>query len=273
MGELKKGVGIAIGVVAAIVSVALVLAVRPSFIPGVATKGEIIIDPLIDEETGKPIGRTDGGYPHVFLDGIDQGYVTDYGEVRISGVEPGTHELLVVVPNYGEVRRFITIEPGEAEEIHTEIDMPNPIFETSVRAWHHLSIIPPDEIGDVEVTLTNMGDVDSQDTIALIFVYLEENPTQCVGSRTLRFGNIAPGADPVPKDVHDLTEFAWLQGEYVVVVIVDRWEFTPEDKLPVSEVEVPEDILAEWVEQAVDYVKQHPEVIGSIIRIIIPAVT
>lgn len=100
-----------------------------------------------------------------------------------------------------------------------------------------------------------------------------KNPTQCVGSRIPRFGNIAPGADPIRKGVHDLTEFKWGQGEYVVVVIVDRWDFTPEDKLPTAEVQVPKDTLAKWIEQAVGYIKEHPEVLGTIARIIVPKVT
>lgn len=263
---MRKGVSIAVGIIVAI-AVASVIAIRPSFIPGATTKGGIIVDPLIDEETGKPIGRTDGGYPHVFLDGVSQGYVTDSGEVRMSGIEPGTHELLIVVPNYGEVRKLITIESGETEEIHTEIDMPNPVFRVSVEVGSHVGF-PLQEWGDVDVTLVNMGDINSQDTIALIRVYLEDNPTQCVGTHILRFGNLASGADPVLKGI-DPEEFTFGQGEYVVVVILDRWDFTPEDKSPVTEVQVPEGVLGELVDQGINYIKQHPEVLGNICRIII----
>ena len=100
----KSKIALIIGVIIVVILIALLAWGRIS----VLAEGTVIVI-LKDEETGKPIGRVDGGYARVILDDVDQGYVTDYGELRIEGVNPGTHELVVVVPYYGEVKRFVEV--------------------------------------------------------------------------------------------------------------------------------------------------------------------
>lgn len=266
---------IAVGIVAAIVVVgALVAIVQPSWIPGAAAKGEIIVDPLVDEETGKPIGRVNGGYPRVILDGVDRGYVTDYGEFLVSDVEPGTHELILVIPYYGELRKFITIEPGETEEVHTEVNMPNPEFIVGVKAGAHLELF--NEYGLIRISLTNVGDMDSSNTTAIVLVYTEDNPATPIAVKVFDFPSLVPksrgGAtwtEPAGEP-WKCDEYVWGPKEIVCVVVVDEWPFTPQNKTVVQEVTIPSGLFDQVASSVANYLAEHPEkIVGTIAQVVV----
>lgn len=102
----------------------------------------------------------------------------------------------------------------------------------------------------------------------LILIYIPQNdPSNPVASRLIRFGNLALGADPVSKNTSDHTEegdiekFAWLEQEYVIVVVLDRWEYTPQSEAALGEVAVPVSIFQRWVLKAEQHLEAHPEII------------
>jgi len=100
IGIVSKG-KIALLIIATIAIILAVLLLSGT-VP-VLAKGSVIVT-LTDEETGKPIGRVNGGYVRVMLGGVDQGYLTDEGELKIEGITPDTHELVLIIPHYGEKR-------------------------------------------------------------------------------------------------------------------------------------------------------------------------
>jgi len=229
---------------------------------------ELIIDPLIDEETGKPIGRVDGGYVRVILDGLDRGYVTDYGELLLSNINPGMHELMLVVPGYGEVTKLIELEPGETEEIETVIDMPNPVFMVAIEAYSYWDF---GEYGHIEVTLTNKGNVDSVDTSVLVLVYTEDDPTTPIATKIMDFGNVAPGALSTTKEWHRIEPFVWGPREIIAVAVFDRWSFTPENEKVISQIAVPQSMMEKLASSVSSYLEEHPEVVVNIVAKVILA--
>lgn len=216
-----------------------------------------------DEETGKPIGRVDGGYARVILDDVDQGYVTDYGELRIEGVNPGTHELVVVVPYYGEVKRFVEVGSGQTVPATFEINMPNPVFQVGVEAKTRWTIIPPDELGDIKVTLTNIGDADSRSTSVLVLVYKEDDLTTPIATKILDYPSLVPrgrGGESVTREWIG-ADFVWGPKEIVAIVVYDAWPFTPQNDKVVSQIAAPSSVVSELTYSIANYLKQHPEVV------------
>jgi len=161
------------------------------------------------------------------------------------------------VPENIEIEKYITV--GEEDLISLTVDMPNPVFLAGMKVWTHQEWIF-DQVGDVEVTLANAGEVSSQNTMAVLFVYFDDDLATPVATRVLNFGNIAPGASTT-REVHDLTEFRNIKTERVVVVAFDGWRYTPNGEVIGGEVSVPMGPLAELVNSALDYLQQHPETI------------
>jgi hypothetical protein len=257
---------IGIGVAAAAVIIALL---ATGIIPVVA-KGNIIVT-LVDEETGKRVGRVDGGYPRVILDGVDQGYLTDYGELKIEGVNPGTRELTVVVPYYGEVKRFVEVGAGQIVPATIEINMPNPVFRVGVEAKSYLKGF--DELGYIKVSLTNIGDADSRSTSVLVLVYREDDLTTPIATKVLDFPSLVPrtrGGETVTREWPD-ANFVWGPKEIVAVVVFDAWPFTPQNDKVVSEISVSSSVVSELAYSILNYLKQHPELIVKTIAQILIA--
>ena len=57
------------------------------------------------------------------------------------------------------------------------VNMPNPVFQATVSVKR--DYIAFRELGRVSITLTNTGQIDSQNTISLVFIYNEDNPGYC----------------------------------------------------------------------------------------------
>jgi hypothetical protein len=246
-----------------------------SQITPVLAKGSVIVT-LTDEETGKPVGKVNGGYVRVMLGGFDQGYLTDEGELKIEGVSPDTHELVLIIPKYGEKRQFVEVGSGRTVSADIVVDMPNPIFEVAIECNTHiewsLSIPPTDEVGDISVTLTNKGDVDSRSTSVLLIVYEEGDTSHPIATHMLDFSSLAPRKDGGKSETlsYKCNAFVWGPKEIIAAVVFDGWPYTPQNDQVVSEISVPSSVVAELTNSVTNYLRDHPELmVDTISRVLI----
>jgi hypothetical protein len=262
----KRLVIVAIAIVALIIIAAFLIS-QGTF--QVLAKGSIIVT-LTDEETGKPIGKVDNGYVRVMLGGIDQGYLTDEGELKIEGVEQGTHELVLIIPQYGEKRQFVEVGSGQTVPVNIIVDMPNPIFDVTIGCKTGLDWF--DEVGDISVTLTNRGDVDSRSTSVLVIVYKEDDTSTPIATHMLDFPSLVPRKDGGSS--HTLswrcTEFVWGPKEIIATVVFDGWPYTPQNEQVVSTISAPSSIVAEISYSVANYLKNRPDlVVDTVSKILI----
>lgn len=235
----------------------------------VLAKGTVIVT-LRDEETGKPIGRVNGGYVRVMLGGLDQGYLTDEGELKIEGVNSGTRELVLIIPYYGEKRQFVEVGSGQTVPADIVVDMPNPIFEVTVDCNTHLEWF--DEVGDISVTLTNRGGVSSRSTSVLIIVHKEDDTSNPIATHMLDFPSLVPRKDGGIS--HTLTwkcnAFVWGPKEIITTVIFDGWPYTPQNEQVASVISAPSSMVTELTYSVTNYLKDRPElVVDTISQILI----
>lgn len=176
-------------------------------------------------------------------------------------MNPGTRELVVVVPYYGEVRRFVEVGPGQTVPATLEINMPNPIFRVGieVKTWW----VPFDELGDIKVTLTNIGDADSRSTSVLVLVYREDDLTTPIATKVLDYPSLVPrgrGGESVTREWIG-ADFVFGPKEIVAVVVYDAWPFTPQNDQVVSQIAAPSSMISELTYSILNYLKEHPEVV------------
>ncbi|KXA96313.1 hypothetical protein AKJ37_05560 [candidate division MSBL1 archaeon SCGC-AAA259I09] len=255
--KTRKSVAIVTGIIiiGAIIIGALFL------IPRARAKGTIVVTPLVDEETGKRVGKVAGGYPRVIIDGEDRGHVTDEGQLRISDLEPESHELIVVIPTYGEYRKIVSVKAGETKQVQLDVDMPNPEFrigvEADVSVWH----IPPDELADISVTLTNIGDIDSLGTSVLVLVYKEGDLSTPIATRIIDFGSLAPRqrAGQSWTKTWEGADFIYGPKEIIAVAVFDGYPFTPQNKEVLSRISVPQSKVEDLSNSMLSYLERHPE--------------
>ncbi|RLI19187.1 hypothetical protein DRO54_08960 [Candidatus Bathyarchaeota archaeon] len=235
----------------------------------VSAKGNVIVT-LRDSETGKPIGKVDSGYVRVMLGGKDQGYLTDKGELMIKNVEPGTHELVLVVPYVGEVRQYVEVGPGETVTANVTVNMPNPEFLVTINVdqpWYKFY-----EWGNIKITISNTGEIRSVGTKALVLVYREDNPDSPADSHILDFGYLSEMGKTGDTKTLEWGTWAFEPGtwEAVAVVIFDGWQFTPQNKQVVSQVTLPPDAQERIVASLLNYAEQHSiEIAETIAKIVI----
>jgi hypothetical protein len=173
--------------VCALVSVIIVAVLFISGVFNALANGSIIIT-LVDKETGKRIGRVGYSYTKVFVDDLDYGFLTDEGELKISGLSPGEHKLTLNIPYYGNYTKYVSVGMLQTVNATIVVDMPNPVFEVAIRvdqAWHR-------EKGKVYVTITNVGNMPSVNTKVLIFILREDSPTTPVDSTIQDVGELSP---------------------------------------------------------------------------------
>ncbi len=232
-------------------------------------KGSIIVT-LTDEETGKPIGKVDSGYVRVVLGGIDQGYLTDEGELKIESVEPETHELMLIIPHYGEKRQFVEVGSGQTVPVNIVVDMPNPIFEVTIGCKTGLNWF--DEVGDISVTLTNRGDVASSSTSVLVIVYKEDDTSIPIATHMLDFPSLVPRQDGGISNTLSwkCNEFVWGPKEVIAAVVFDGWAYTPQNEQVVSNISAPSSMVAEISYSVANYLKSRPDlVVDTVSKILI----
>jgi len=208
---------------------------------------------LSDSETSAAVDAID-----VYVDGTFKGKTTQDGQLDLADIAPGRHRIGLDVPGaQGMVERYIDV--GVENQASLTVDMPNPTFVTAVSPnynfWHTNMTI--------DVTLKNMGNVNSQDTVVLVFVYFGENFTTYRDSDMLDFGNIAPGGISVTRTTETLDASFW-ESERIFAVVVDRWKYTLQSGTVAAEVYTPEALLTQLARQARQYLEQHPELVGKI---------
>jgi len=260
---MKKRLVIAIAAIIIIVVVAAFLFSQGGTQQGlfqVQAKGSISVT-LTDEETGKPIGKVDSGYVRVMLGGVDQGYLTDKGELKIDNVIVGLQELTVIIPHYGEKRQFIEVSSGQNVPANIVVDMPNPIFDVTIdckTSWFF------DESGEISVTLTNRGDVASVSTSVLILVYTEEDTSTPIATHMYDFPSLVPredGGGSHKSDIWKCSAFKYGPKEIITAVIFDGWAYTPQNEQVVSTIAAPSSLIAEVSNSVASYLKNHPEIV------------
>jgi hypothetical protein len=261
-GKVILGVGIV--AIAAIVIFLLVSDAVP-----VLAKGSVIVT-LTDEETGKPIGRVPNGYVRVMLGGVDQGHLTDEGELKIEGVNPGTQELVLIIPQYGEKSQFVEVSAGQTVSADIVFDMPNPVFRVAVDCNTHYWILVED--ADLSITLTNIGTVNSQGTSVLLIVHKEDDLSVPIATHIIDFPSLVPrrdGGESVTRTWH-CDAFVPGPKEIITAVVFDGWEYTPQNEQVVSEISASSSMIGELTYSITNYLKDHPDyVIDTISKILI----
>jgi hypothetical protein len=264
---MPRGRSILLVGVATIVVIVIIL-LTSGAVP-VLAKGSVIVT-LTDEETGKPIGRVPNGYVRVMLGGVDQGHLTDKGELKIESVEPGTHELVLIIPQYGEKSQFVEVGSGQTVSADIVFDMPNPVFQVAVDCNTHYWVLWED--ADLSITLTNIGDVNSQSTSVLLIVHEEDDPSVPIATHIIDFPSLVPRRDGGESVTKTWNCDAFVPGpkEIITAVVVDGWEYTPQNEKVVSEISAPSSIIGELTYSITNYLKEHPDyVLDTISKIAI----
>ena len=234
----------------------------PSSTPTLSPSPHATITLIItDTETNKFVDNAS-----VLIDGQDVGTTMQNGELQIENIEFGKHRISII-PYYEQytVEQNITVLGDITLPI--SINMPNAVFEVKVDV--KLDYITFRELGRVRITLTNTGQVASQNTMALIFVYLEDNLDTPVTNRTIDFGNIEADAQPITKEIVGIDSFVWPTVERVAVVIVDRGKYIPENNQVISQRAGPPWFTAEIIDHTYAYISEHPEINGTVAKIIL----
>ncbi|MCW4035341.1 MAG: hypothetical protein NWF03_08265 [Candidatus Bathyarchaeota archaeon] len=260
MSKIKILIATILGIL--IVSIALVF----SGILPVLAQGSILVT-LTDEETGKPIGRIDEGYVRVMLGGQDQGYLTDNGELKIEDVTAGNHELVLIIPHYGEKRQFVDVGSGQTVSANIVVDMPNPIFEVTVSCDTGWTLF--DEYGDLTVTLTNRGNVASSSTCVLVIVHTEDDTSTPVATHMLDFPSLVPREDGGISHTMSwrCNEFVWGPKEIISVVVFDGWPYAPQNEQVVTELSIPSSLATEIGYSIGNYLKNNPDkVVETVVK-------
>ncbi|MCW4024530.1 MAG: hypothetical protein NWF01_05795 [Candidatus Bathyarchaeota archaeon] len=225
---------------------------------------------LTDEGTGKPIGKVDSGYVHVVLGGVDRGYLNDEGELKIDDIEPGSQELMLVIPHYGEKRQFVTVESGQTVPASIVVDMPNPVFDVSINcktSWFF------DEYGEITVTLTNRGDVPSVCTSVLLLVYTDDDTSTPIATHMIDFPSLVPrqdGGASQTSDTWKCSAFKYGPKELITAVVFDGWAYTPQNEQVVSSISSSNSIFTDLSYSVANYLKNHPDLmVNTVSKIVI----
>lgn len=220
---------------------------------------------LSDEETGESIDAID-----VYVDDHKEGTTTQDGQLDLTNIAPGRHRVGLDVPGaQGMVERYVTV--GEEDQVSLSIDMPNPSFVVTAEVddwydWWHL-----DEKGKVTVTLTNMGELPSEGTIAVVFVYRMDT-YQKIAERTITLGQIPPypqSGSSISEDTGEMSEFVWGPTEEAAVIIVDKSKYVPEDEQGMTKISNSVSVVGQALRDAIEWVRDNPEIIGKIARIFV----
>jgi hypothetical protein len=214
---------------------------------------------VTDTETGLSVDNL-----LVFVDGIQKGKTDQAGELDIAAVDYGRHRIMVLAPNSEKamVERYVDV--ASDVNVPVSIDMPNPVFEATLKArtgwWFN-------EYGFVDVTMKNVGAAVSEDTTAIVSLYVQGTDSAPVATRMLDFQNMAPGGLSVQKSTDRMDEFVWGKAEYISVVVIERYRYTPQNMKVIVEGQVPASIISRVVTDVMNYIRLHPEIIGQIAQI------
>jgi hypothetical protein len=218
-----------------------------------------------DTETGAAVDAID-----VYVDGTFKGKTTQDGQLDLTNISPGRHRIGLDVPGAeGMVERYITV--GEEDQVTLTIDMPNPSFVVTADVEDRYDWLSLEEKGRVTVTLTNMGELPSEGTIAVVFVYRMDTYEK-IAERTITFGQIPPypqSGSSISKDTGEMSEFVWGPTEEAVVIVVDKSKYVPQDEQGMTRISNSITVVGRALRDAIEWVKNNPEIIGTIAKIFI----
>lgn len=215
-----------------------------------------------DEGTGLPVDGI-----NIYVDDALRGATTQTGELIIEDILPGRHKASLDVPGYTQmVEKYIDV--GVQESVPLAIDMPNPSFVVTAKVdtWWWF-----DEKGRVTVTLANMGELPSEGTIAVVFVYRMDT-YQKIAERIIPFGQIPPypqsGSSP-SEDTGEINEFVYGPTEEAVVIVVDKSKYVPQDEQGMTRISNSISVVGQALRDAIEWVRNNPQIIGTIAKIFI----
>lgn len=222
--------------------------------------GSMVIE-VTDKETGKPVGRVIDGYVNVILGGIDRGFLGDDGKLQIDGIAAGMQELKLVIPEYGSERYTVDIVPNQTNYVKIDVDMPNPVFSQpavtcNVAWWQFWG-----ETGTVTVTLSNTGKIASLNTQVLVLAFNADTKL-VIDSEILSFGYMQRqelGGTPVTKD--GVLNFVWGPREYVAILVLEGWPYTPVYSTIENPLLIENNILVDLTYSAALYLENNPDLI------------
>ena len=197
---------------------------------------------LTDEETGKPIGKFSDESIKVTLNGIEQGTLTREGQILIENVDPGLHDLVLEIPQNGEITEIVMVDSGKTLDVEMVFDMPNPLFDLDLicevtnqtvnAAMTCTSTVNiSKKHADLTITLTNVGDAISQSTKVFLFVHNEKNISSPMIVQSIDFPVMEPrsqGGESITRNI-SFDSFITDSKEIVSVVIIDNGEYRLSD--------------------------------------------
>ncbi len=210
---------------------------------------------LIDSETNLPISNVG-----VYIDNKNVGTTSEEGTLRVL-LSIGEHLLGVVVPKFGELNvGYITVS-NKTTSLLRYVNMPNPVLTASVKIDEWVEWTPlPNAVGQVTITVANKGNLQSEDTMALILIY-DADDRVIISQELIRIGSIAPG-ESIMKTSSKLDTSYW-HTDYICVVLLDRSRYSPE--FDIYDLTAPGSVLDDIAREVVDYLKEHPEVAEKIL--------
>lgn len=220
---------------------------------------------ITDTRTGRNVDDVE-----VLVDGMVIGTTVQSGELDVPNLEYGRHRVSILVPYYEQCKVEQYVDLSGNTFVPVSIDMPNPVFQVSANFKANTELF--NEYGSGTIEITNTGELVSQDTIAIIFVYTEDNSTTPIGTHIVDFGNIAAGAQLIKREIGRMDEFVWGKTEEIAVVVVDRWQYTPQNNQVVTQSQVPQSFSTQIVNYAYSYIQQHPDALGTIAKIVLVSV-
>lgn len=216
---------------------------------------------ITDTETEKPIDNVS-----VFVDDKYVGTSMQSGELEIENLEYGNHKISITTLEGQDIFEQGVSISGDTI-LPVLIDMPNPDFEVTVDV--KADYVAFRELGRISITLKNTGQIISQDTIALVFVFIEDNTNFPIASRIIEFGNIKSDAQPIMKEIVGIDSFVWPEVERAIVIIIDKWKYTPENNQLIIQETAPYWFTIEALKNTRTYIEAHPEIGGTINKIIL----
>lgn len=217
---------------------------------------------LVDTETDEFIKNID-----VYVDDKKVGTTSQRGDVRAL-LSLGEHSLKLVIPKFGELNvGYIVVETATSRLVR-HVDMPNPSLSLSCKVEEWIEWTPlPNAMGKVTVTLANVGDLQSEDTMALVLIY-DEDEGAIISQELIRIGSIAPG-ERTTKISGTLDTSYW-HTDYFCVVILDRSRYIP--SFDIYDLTGPGSVIDDIAHEVTEYLREHPEVGGMILKAFIALV-
>jgi hypothetical protein len=162
------------------------------------------------------------------------------GKTVIKSVIPGSYHMELSYPagriNVSEAGKTITI--GNERALFEKVDIPNPRYSGSLTCSEHGVY---NKMGRCEVSVKNVEyerSMPSYDVDVFLFVFTESNASgadrfELAGRHLKSFSFLSPGE--VYSGVFDpLPEFEGDKKEAIVVLILDDWEYSPENEVSVG---------------------------------------